>query len=189
MPLSTASCTAVSRMTPRPLSTAAFPASNWGLTSAIKVPPTRRSGQTAGSTERREMNERSITMVSKSLRGRSRAVRWRALIFSKFVTRGSARSLGWSCARPTSTQITSAAPAWRAQSVKPPVDAPTSRTCAPRRSSAKRSRAPQSFSPPRETKRGGCSTMRSRSVGNSLPGLSRRSVPRRTRPLIISAFA
>ena len=186
---SVASCTAGSRITPRPLSTAVLPASNWGFTSATSTPPPRRSAQMAGSTAVSEMKDKSITITSNGLRGRSVATRWRALIFSRLVTLGSLRNRACSWARPTSTQTTSVAPACSAQSVNPPVEAPTSSTWVPRRSSAKRSRAAASFSPPRLTKRGGCSISIPISRGNSLPGLSNRSVPWRTRPLMIRALA
>src|ERR1019366_8129625 len=51
----------------------------------------------------------------------------------------------------------SRAPASSTQSVNPPVEAPTSSTCAPCKSRENFSSAAASFSPPRLTKRGGCS--------------------------------
>src|SRR6185312_8299192 len=54
---SVAARTAGSRITPRPLSASALPASNCGLTRATRTPPGRRKGQTAGRTEVREMKE------------------------------------------------------------------------------------------------------------------------------------
>jgi len=51
----------------------------------------------------------------------------RALVFSITTTRGSFRSLASSCPVPTSTANTRAAPRCSRQSVKPPVEAPTSR--------------------------------------------------------------
>ena len=50
---------------------------------------------------------------------------------SSTVTRGSSRIFGCSCPWPTSSATTVAAPCWSRQSVKPPVDAPTSRHAAP----------------------------------------------------------
>src|SRR5205823_3424214 len=74
---------------------------------------------------------------------------------SSTVTRGSARNRGWSCPWPTSSAITRAAPRCNKTSVKPPVEAPTSRQSSPVGSTPSASRACASFSPPRETYGGG----------------------------------
>ena len=66
---------------------------------------------------------------------------------------------GCSCPWPTSSAITRAAPRWRRTSVKPPVDAPTSRQSSPAGSTPNASSACASFSPPRETNRGARSTL------------------------------
>ncbi len=63
---------------------------------------------------------------------RSSGSRWRTLVRSRTVTRGSSRSDHASWPRPTSTATTCAAPAWSRQSVNPPVEAPASRARRPR---------------------------------------------------------
>ena len=97
----------------------------------------------------------------------------RAFTPSMHVTRGSSRSLGcnWLC--PTSTPTTLAAPRCKRQSVKPPVDWPTSRQCKPATSSATFASAPSSFKPPRETNFSSslASTSSATSSSNVTPGL------------------
>ena len=77
--------------------------------------------------------------------------------------------------------------------MKPPVEAPTSRQVRPAGSTPKASRAPSSFSPPRETKRGGISTAMSTSASTRSPGRrSRRAaspLPTRMRPASSMAWA
>ncbi len=68
--------------------------------------------------------------------------------------------------------MTRAAPAWSRQSVKPPVEAPTSTQSRPTTSTSNASSAFCSFSPPRETKRGGRSTSSAASSATCSPGLS-----------------
>ena len=78
------------------------------------------------------------------------AVNERALMPSRQVTRSSSRNAGCSWPWPTSTPSTSAAPCCSRQSVKPPVDWPTSRQCKPVTSMPVLCNAASSFSPPRE---------------------------------------
>src|SRR5439155_1374592 len=97
-----------------------------------------------------EMNETSMTAsvgCSPKIRGSSA----RALVFSITTTRGSLRSLTSSWPVPTSTAYTRAAPRCSRQSVKPPVEAPTSRQTRPATFIWKASSAWTSFSPPRPT--------------------------------------
>ena len=67
------------------------------------------------------------------------------------TTRSSLRSFQASCPWPTSTEYTFTAPFCSIQSVKPPVEAPTSMQIFPSRRTPKRSMAFSSFSPPRLT--------------------------------------
>src|SRR5512133_1798557 len=99
------------------------------------------------------MKETSITTRSN---GPPSATGSAVLMFvrSSTLTRSSFLSDHASWPYPTSTALTRAAPRWRRQSVKPPVDAPTSSAAAPPGSIPKVSSAPESFSPPRDTKRG-----------------------------------
>ena len=76
------------------------------------------------------------------------------------------------------------------QSVKPPVEAPTSRQDMPAGSTARSASAPASFSPPRETKRLGSPRRRTRdSVFTWVPGLSTGASSTSTWPARISASA
>ena len=79
----------------------------------------------------------------------------RMLMPSWTVTLGAAIRLSCSRLRPTSTAATWLAPCCRRQSVKPPVDAPTSMQSLPATSISKRFRAARSLSPPRLTNRRG----------------------------------
>ena len=92
-------------------------------------------------------------MKSYEARGSELAFKCRALTPSSDTTRLSAARTGCSWPWPTSTQTTEVAPSWSTQSVKPPVEAPTSNTVAPRRSSWNASTALASFPPARETNR------------------------------------
>ncbi len=80
--------------------------------------------------------------------------RSRTFVRSNTHTRSSARRRASSCPCPTSTAITRAAPRWRRQSVKPPVDAPASRARAPFTSTRNCRSAAASLSPPLLTKDG-----------------------------------
>src|SRR5437899_5836624 len=138
-----------SRTTP-PLPTASRPTSNCGFTSAITSPRGASTPNTEGRTFSNEMNATSMTAsvgCSPKIRGSSA----RALVFSMTTTRGSLRSLASSWPAPTSTAYTRAAPRWSRQSVKPPVEAPTSRQTRPATFIWKASSAWASFSPPRLT--------------------------------------
>src|SRR5213594_553325 len=138
-----------SRTTP-PLPTASRPTSNWGFTSAMTSPRGASTPNTEGRTFSNEMNATSMTAsvgCSPKIRGSSA----RALVFSMTTTRGSLRSLASSWPTPTSTAYTRAAPRWSRQSVKPPVEAPTSRQTRPAAFIWKASSAWASFSPPRLT--------------------------------------
>ena len=79
----------------------------------------------------------------------------RTFVRSSTVTRSSSRMRGCSWPWPTSRATTWAAPRVSRQSVKPPVEAPTSSTRRPVTSMSKCVRAASSFSPPRPTNRGG----------------------------------
>ena len=87
--------------------------------------------------------------------------------------------------------ITRSAPRCSRQSVKPPVDAPTSSALRPATSRPIRSRAFSSFVPPRETCRRPSSTASSTSLATSCPGFAARApaVPRRTSPAMTDAAA
>ena len=87
--------------------------------------------------------------------------------------------------------MTRAAPCWRRQSVKPPVDEPTSRHVLPSADSPGPhfSNAPSSFSPPRETKRGGASTSTDAAASIWRDGLYSVWPATRTFPSITSAWA
>ena len=147
--VSTSACTAGSRtMPPRP--TRPRPASNCGLTSSTRLPVVDVQAARAGATVSSEMKERSATARSTSP-PRSAAVRLRTLQRSRTVTRASVRNDHASWPRPTSTASTCAAPCWRRQSVKPPVDAPASSARTPSTRTANRASAAASFSPPRDT--------------------------------------
>src|SRR5918992_4377475 len=117
--------------------------------------------------------------------GNGSSVRWRAFTPSSTTTRGLLRTRSWSCARPTSSAITRSAPRWRRTSVKPPVEAPTSRARRPAGSTSSASSAWSSFSPPRETKRGGCVSSSSTASSTCWPAFSKPG----TRPAITSAWA
>src|SRR2546422_952985 len=126
------------------------PTSNWGFTSAMTSPRGASTPNTEGRTFSNEMNATSMTAsvgCSPKIRGSSA----RALVFSMTTTRGSLRSLASSWPTPTSTAYTRAAPRWSRQSVKPPVEAPTSRQTRPATFIWKASSAWASFSPPRLT--------------------------------------
>ena len=144
----TCRCTSGSRTTP--LRTWPRPASNCGFTSTMARDGVASTPKTAGNTSRSEMNDTSA-QANVGRNGRSSAVRCRALTPSITVTRGSATSRSCSWFRPTSTAATRAAPCASRQSVKPPVDAPTSRHDSPRTSIPNRERPVSSLSPPLET--------------------------------------
>ena len=97
----------------------------------------------------------------------------RAFTPSMQVTRGSSRSRACNWLWPTSTPTTLAAPRCSRQSVKPPVDCPTSRQQNPDTSSAVCASAPSSFKPPRETNLSIslASTSSATSSSNVTPGL------------------
>ena len=69
------------------------------------------------------------------------------------------------------------APRWSRQSVKPPVEAPTSSARRPATSTPSVSSALASLTPPRETYGGGPSTSSSTSASTSWPGFSARRRP------------
>ena len=131
-----------------------------------RLPAGRASPSTGGSTTRSEMNETShVTSTgaygSGQACGRSSArARHTGIV---------AQTCGWSWPWPTSSAITRAAPCWSRQSVKPPVDAPTSRHPVPATSRPKASSAFASFSPPRETNGGGRATSSSTSSSSCSP--------------------
>ena len=163
-------CTSVSRTTP--FRTWSRPASNCGLTSTTARHGAASTPNTAGSTSRSEMNDTSA-VANVGRNGRSSAVSERALRRSITVTRGSATSRSCSWFRPTSTAATRAAPWASRQSVKPPVEAPTSRHDSPRTSIPNRVRPVSSLSPPRRRTAAldqlerGCSRGRSSGLGDN----------------------
>ena len=127
-----------SRITP-PRPTSSRPASNCGLTRTSASQPGFASRSAGGNAMRTLMNETSHVTRSGA---NGSSVSSRAFVRSSTVTRGSFRSRAWSWPRPTSSAITRAAPRWSRTSVKPPVDAPTSRASRPAGSTrARRGRA------------------------------------------------
>src|SRR5581483_9481841 len=180
---------AAERTTP-PLPTRRGSSSNWGLTSASTSPAGARQAAIAGRTLASEMNDTS-TVASDGAKGSASGRRWRAFVRSITTTRGSWRSAQSSWPRPTSSAITRAAPRFSRQSVKPPVEAPTSRQSRPATSTPSASRALASFSPPREAKRRPSSTISSASSATSWPGFTSLGPlgPSRTRPARIEAAA
>src|SRR5215472_15465071 len=105
---------------------------------------------TAGRTRVAEMKDTSMAMRSANS-PTCAAVKYRALVFSSRRTRRSwrRRKSIWPC--PVSTATTRAAPCRSRQSVKPPVEAPTSRQVLPLTSMHQCSRARSSLRPPRLT--------------------------------------
>ena len=87
----TASSRAASSRTTPPDPTRARPTSNCGLTITMARQPRARQGTTAPQTVPIEMKERSHVTKS-GAHGRSPGARWRALVRSMTVTRGSWRS-------------------------------------------------------------------------------------------------
>jgi hypothetical protein len=155
----------------------------------MRSPSSSSSLSNDASTDRTEMKDRSAT-ISSNGPPTAPTVRSRMSVRSRQSTRGSARSRSCSWPRPTSTATTVEAPAWSKASVKPPVEAPASRQRRPVGSMAKRCSAPASFSPPRETKRGGGPTSRRASAADtSRDALSAGALLTRTRPASIRARA
>src|SRR5437016_4772164 len=183
----TAWCCPGSRTTP-PLPTAPRPTSNCGFTSATSSPPGASRPNAAGRTFSSEMNETS-TVTTSGASAKRRGSSARAFICSMTTTRGSLRSLTSSCPDPTSIAKTLAAPRWSRQSVKPPVEAPTSAQILPRTSTLNVSRACTSFSPPRLTYGARPRTSISESVEASAPALSTRRPSTITSPARISRTA
>ena len=148
---STAACTdgiahdpALADAGPGPPRTAASPAARSRRRRSV-------SASRFGATVRSEMNERSATHEVGGRIDRTAVSSSRTLVRSMTVTRASLRSDQASCPRPTSIATTCAAPRWSRQSVKPPVDAPTSTARRPATSTPNASSAPASLRPPRET--------------------------------------
>ena len=112
----------------------------------------------------REMNETSTTTTSTSPPIASGLVS-RMFVRSSTRTRGSSRIRGCSWPWPTSRATTRRAPRCSRQSVKPPVDAPTSRATSPSTSMPNPLRAASSLSPPRPTYRGGGPSTTTASAG------------------------
>ena len=98
-----------------------------GLDEHERLPPGAAIRRSGGRAVRTEMKETSHT-TSSGANGRSDTSR--AFVRSS-TTRVSSRSFGCSWPYPTSRAITRAAPFCNRQSVKPPVEAPTSRQSAP----------------------------------------------------------
>ena len=127
-----------------------------GASPASTRSPPGRAQPEQGRRDRAQRDERQVGDhdVDRGRRGR-RASRWRTLVRSRTSTRGSVRRRSWSWPRPTSTATTPAAPRCR-QAVGEPAGrgAGVEHRAGRSRSTAKRSRAASSFSPPRPTKRG-----------------------------------
>ena len=136
------------------------------------------------------MNDTSITMSSGAY-GSSSAVSDRAFRRSMTVTRGSDRSRQSSSPYATSRATTCSAPRWSRQSVKPPVEAPTSSARRSSTANSSASRALASLIPPRETNGGRATTSTSTSSATSWPGFSarRRSGSSSTSPASTDAAA
>ncbi len=104
-------------------------------------------------------------------------------------TRGSAARRGSSWPRPTSTATTWRAPRLSRTSVKPPVEAPTSRHTRPVGSRPKASRPAASFTPPREAYGWGASASIAALSAISSEGFRSATPPTRTSPAAIAACA
>src|SRR5262249_19099658 len=144
--------------------------------------------RSAGRSLRTEMNDTSTVAIAQGS-GTSRGERRRALSRSSTTTRGSARRRSWSCARPTSTAYTRAAPRSRRVSVNPPVDAPTSAAPRPRGELPNASSAPASLPAPRPTCAGPPRPSTRAPARTAAPGLVAGTPSTRTRPAITSACA
>ena len=105
---------------------------------------------TAGSTSASEMNDTS-TVTRSGASGSIAASRWRTLVRSSTTTRGILAQRPGELAVADVDRDHARAPRRSRQSVKPPVDAPTSSATAPATSMPNASSAPASFSPPRLT--------------------------------------
>src|SRR5690606_20785590 len=116
-------------------------------------------------------------------------VRWRASVFSRFTTRGSAATEGCNCPVPTSTAKTCAAPRPRQTSVKPPVEAPTSSTTRPSIATGHRSSACASFKAPRPTQGWAASASITASSATFSEGLSITRPSAFTNPVSMAARA
>ena len=124
---------------------------------------------TTGSSIFKEINDAS-TVANAICSGRVSTKR--ALVCSITTTRGSLRSFQCRMPLPTSIAYTFNAPRCNRQSVKPPVDEPTSAQTRPFTLIPNACSAASSFSPPRETKRGPESTVSTESVEMAVAGLS-----------------
>ncbi len=153
-----------SRITPSPLEACSLPASNCGLISAMVVPftltallgdkgllPWVNQVLIVGKRVLKDMKEAST--VTRSTGSDNRSTN-RAFVSSITTTRRSCRSFQCRIPLPTSMEYTRLAPFCSRQSVKPPVDAPTSAQISPSTEMWKSSRAAASFSPPRDTNLG-----------------------------------
>ena len=135
------------------------------------------------------MNETSATHTSAS--GSSApGARSRTLVRSITVTRSSVRSRQSSWPRPTSIAMTCVAPRCNRQSVKPPVDAPTSTPRRPATSTPNASSAPASLRPPRDTYgAGGAVSAIGSSPATWRAGLVAGAPPTSTRPAVTASTA
>ena len=111
-------------------STSAFMTSNWGLINARASPPGFKNSFTFGITFSRDINDTSITAMSNPS---PISLNSRYLIFLSSITTTLLSFLNRQSRIPfpTSTAKTFPAPFFKRQSVKPPVDAPTSITVRP----------------------------------------------------------
>ena len=166
----------------------ARPSSNCGLTRLTSHARSAASSRTLGSTSHCEMKLTSITIASGRSPRRS-GVSARASRPSSETTRLSAARRGASCPRPTSTAITFAAPRAKSTSVKPPVEAPTSRQTRPEGSSAKASSAAASLTPPRDAHGWGASASIDASSATSSDAFLSAAPPTLTSPAAIAACA
>ena len=157
-------------MTPLPRLTSARPASNCGFTSTTMSAPGRaRSPASTGATVTSEMKDRSATRTSKGLTPDVVGHQGPDVgPLPHLDPRSRHGATGRAGRDPRPRPRPSRPPRRKRQSVKPPVDAPASRQRRPATSTAKRSSAASSFSPPRDTKRA-ANRCRARRRGRTRP--------------------
>ena len=161
------------------------PASNCGLTSATMSAAAGASVRRTRAEHEAERDERHVDRdEARPVRGASSAVRVRAFVRSMETTRGSARSDSASWPRPDVEGVDAAAPRCSRTSVKPPVDAPTSRQTRPLGSISNASSAAASLWPPRTDVRlrldevdGVVGSRSRRACGRAAPRRPRRPAP------------
>ena len=169
-----------SRTTP-PLPTRSRPTSNCGLTSARQSKLGAAAPSTAGSTFPKPMKETSITIRSGAHGSASALERARVACARSPSRAGPGADASAARRRRRRTPTTASAPRWSRQSVKPPVEAPTSRQRRPPGSTPKASSAFASLIPPRETNGGAALDDQLGVLGDQLPRLASPGARRRAR--------